>query len=123
MSNKIIEVGLEKTIATEKTETQKKNTDGADRKREKIEKGYGCMGKNSERKYKAVSRNGDTLELSQAGSRLGDKGDAGGHSGAQGIGAERRRHRNQDRQIRLAGEKESCTRRQTRDLRRDRFWG
>lgn len=85
MSNRIIEVGLEKTIATEKTETQKKNTDGADRKREKIEKGYGCMGKNSERKYKAVSRNGDTLELSQAGSRLGDKGDAGASPGKKVI--------------------------------------
>ena len=34
---------------------------------------------------KAVSRNGDTLELSQAGSRLGDKGDAGSSPGKKVI--------------------------------------
>lgn len=75
MSNRIViaEAGMEKPMAAEKTEVGKKSADQQNINNEKIEKGYGAAGKHVERKYKAVSRNGDTLELSEAGNRLGEK--------------------------------------------------
>lgn len=73
MSNRIAEIGMEKPMATESTESGKKSADQQNVNQEKIEKGYGAAGKHDERKYRAVSKNGDTLELSEAGSRLGGK--------------------------------------------------
>ena len=76
MSSRIAEIGMEKPVAAENTEVEKKRTDKQKVNNEKIDKGYGAAGKHDERKYKAVSKNGDTLELSEAGSRLGGKGGA-----------------------------------------------
>ena len=85
MSNRIAEVGMEKPMAAENTEVGKKSADQQNVNQKKIEKGYGAAGKHDERKYTAVSRNGDTLELSEAGSRLGGKGGADGSPGKKVI--------------------------------------
>lgn len=87
MSNRIViaEAGMEKPMAAEKTEAGKKSADQQNINNEKIEKGYGAAGKHNERKYKAVSRNGDTLELSEAGNRLGGKGGADASPGKKVI--------------------------------------
>jgi len=85
MSNRIVEIGMEKPMAAEKTEVGKKSADQQNINNEKIENGYGAAGKHVERKYKAVSRNGDTLELSEAGSRLGGKGGADASPGKKVI--------------------------------------
>lgn len=76
MSNRIADIGMEKTVDTKSAEAGKKSTGQQNANHEKIAKGYGAAGKHDERKYKAVSKNGDTLELSEAGSRLGGKGGA-----------------------------------------------
>ena len=85
MSNRIAEIGMEKPVAAENIEMGKKSADMQSVNHEKIEKGYGEAGKRIERKYTAVSKNGDTLELSEAGSRLGGKGGADASPGKKVI--------------------------------------
>ena len=85
MSNRIAEIGMEKSMTAESAEVGKKSADRQNINHENIKKGYGAAGKHDERKYKAVSKNGDTLELSEAGSRLGGKGGADASPGKKVI--------------------------------------
>lgn len=85
MSNRIADIGMEKTVTTKSSEAGKKSTGQQNANQEKIAKGYRPAGKHDERKYKAVSKNGDTLELSEAGSRLGGKGGADASPGKKVI--------------------------------------
>lgn len=64
MSNRITETGAEKTMVMENAKVEKNSEGQQNVKCEKTEKGNETGEKRDERKYEAVSRDGDTLELS-----------------------------------------------------------